>query len=291
MVSGILFPLVSIFIKTLKKSTGIRVILDFQGALEELTEFKRHYGKTFLFKFIYFFLKKAEKIFLNKVADGVEVVSDNCNKYLSNQYGYSGKTIKVSCGINQPFSKREWAEKRKYWKSKLGIPDNLNSFVYSGGIYPWQNIDEVVSFAYRNKSTVVYIFTPKRHHEKIKSKAPNNLFVRYLEHIEMVSALCAFDFGFLLRDSNYTNFVAFPNKYSEYINARLSVIVYENEIGCKPVDEKAKEALLTNYSKFNGAAFFTRGEPNEDEYNNEIRKLSYSTNVKKLSEFYDCLRK
>ena len=69
--------------------------------------------------------------------------------------------------------------------------------------------------------------------------APTNLYVTCLEYEEMLEALCAFDFGFLLRNDSITNFVAFPNKYSEYINARLSIVVNDKfELGCKPIDEK-----------------------------------------------------
>jgi hypothetical protein len=53
-----------------------------------------------------------------------------------------------------------------------------------------------------------------------------------LSHHEVVEGLCAFDFGFLLRHSDLTSFVAFPNKVGEYLNARLKIIIDSGNIGC-----------------------------------------------------------
>ena len=41
-----------------------------------------------------------------------------------------------------------------------------------------------------------------------------------------------FDYGLLLRDENITNYIAFPNKFSEYLNARLTILLKNKNIGC-----------------------------------------------------------
>ena len=159
-VSGVLFPVASLFIRQLKKKLNIKIILDFQGAVEELVEFPTK--NRFISNIIYFVLKKTESFFLANIVDGVEIVSDNCKKYLTTEYAFQGKTVKIPCGINKPYVITERNKYREKWIKKLKLPRNKVTFVYSGSTHPWQNLDKVIQFAKDNKDVIVYIFTDKK---------------------------------------------------------------------------------------------------------------------------------
>ena len=62
--------------------------------------------------------------------------------------------------------------------------------------------------------------------ELLKESFPKaNYYAGLVSHNQIFEYLSACDVGMLIRDDNFTNRVAFPNKFSDYINAGLSIVI------------------------------------------------------------------
>lgn len=214
-----------------KKVFSLNISNDPQGCVEEFIDYNHLDKPYFLRLCIYWIFKSSEFLFVRACVDMAEVVSQNGGQYLKDHYGFKGKIVVVPCGVDIVYREEDVANYREKWRRVFNINHDDKCFVYCGGLSPWQNVDKVIDFASKSKAKV-YIFSSESNHDYLKSFNIDNLHVHTLQHNEMLQALCAFDYGFLLRDSNLTNYVAYPNKYSEYINSRLKIILLEKNIGC-----------------------------------------------------------
>lgn len=264
----------------LKKKYRLRISLDFQGCVEEFIEYN-HLRKPYAVRFVVFLIFKVfEFFFVRFCVDLAEVVSNNGGKYLKRKYGFKGDIVIIPCGVDAVYDHADVSKFRKKWRDAFNIDSDDVCFVYCGGLSPWQNVDKVVDYAL-SVDFPVYIFTSKQNHHHLKSFGAANLHVHSLSHREMLEALCAFDFGFLLRDRDLTNYVAYPNKYSEYINARLRVVLLNRDIGC--ISERKE--LYLSFEEINSEGFV--GDRVEDHvFREEVKLTSYSHTIKSLADFY-----
>jgi len=273
----------------IKREYGISFSFDYQGAIEEIVEYKVVKNSIVLSYILYKTLRYYENIVIN-MSDGVEVVSQNCLQHIKKIYRTDTRQegVVVSCGIEYPVKESKYKEYRSYWRDKYNIATDDIACVYAGGIAKWQNVDEIIEKCKNQSAIKLYIFTSLKNQELIKKKydLSSNIYFDYLSHAELSEALCAFDYGFLLRNEDITNYVAFPNKYSDYINARLQVVVKNKKIGYYPVEEE-RESLIQNISKPLKKSKIKQ----DDIYNRYIEDLSYTSMVKNLVKYYQKLSK
>ena len=83
------------------------------------------------------------------------------------------------------------------------------------------------------------------------------------------------------RNEDITNFVAFPNKYSDYINARLQVVVKNSSIGYYPL-KKERQSLIQNVKE----PLEKIEKKDENLYESYIEDLSYTNMVKDLVKYH-----
>src|SRR5262249_4919366 len=145
--------------------------------------------------------------------------------------GYSGPITVVPCGIDTFFDDATYARHRFYWRNRLHLDPARPAAVYSGSMSKWQRVAEVVKIARATPRLQTYLFLVGNE-STFPTDLPPNVRIASLSHGDLIEALCAFDFGFLLRRSDWTNLVAFPNKASEYLNARLAIVVDTTNLGC-----------------------------------------------------------
>lgn len=223
--------------------------LDYQGALEEIIEYQIK-GTAILSKFYYTFFKFLErKIYKN--VDNIEIVSDNCRVHLQSTYGETKATFSfVPCVLLEIFDDEKYAENRQKWRSKFAFGVNELAAVYAGGVSKWQCIDDVMRFlnGFQGRS---FVFTSTANLASLSEQFPNSkVSMMTLTPEELKEALCAFDFGLLPREEDRTNFVAWPNKASEYYNARLTILLKSDKIGFyESLKEACQIQLNYNYSE------------------------------------------
>jgi hypothetical protein len=121
---------------------------------------------------------------------------------------------------------------RREIRSKWNISDNTMVMVFSGYRMAWQNMDRIIQIFQKLDQSghdIYFAFfcnIDKEFQERLNEAFPRkNYILKFLSFEDYFKNLCACDVGFLIRDHNLTNKVAFPNKFSDYINAGLLIAI------------------------------------------------------------------
>ena len=218
------------YIKEIKKyANNTKVFADIHGAAEELIEFG---GKNFVKRaesiVFYKIFKYYEKKFL-PLFDDYFVVSDGLKKYLFDEYGVNKNVHIVPCAVKSTEYEIEELKKfRKAAREKYGIKDNEILFIYSGGVSPWQCIEQTVDvfkkiklYDIENRCKLLILSGNFQYIQKFKDEC---ILVDSLPaELIPVTLPCA-DFAFMLRENYVTNNVAYPNKFLEYVSSGIKII-------------------------------------------------------------------
>ena len=212
-------------------ASGARIAFDMQGPVEEIGEYMRVFGSRGLARLLARLLAWAEHRFLRRWTNLVETMSGNAVRYLADQRPrFTGSVCVVKCGFPRAFTESEYRAKRDLWRKKLQLDDGRLAVVFAGTLSAWQNKDALFAFARLHSETRVYFFVPRAHHAELESLGLANVRCGFLPSSDLQSALCAFDYGLLMRRAGgIANSFAFPLKASEYANARLGILVDKNE--------------------------------------------------------------
>ena len=208
----------------------VKTFCDIQGVPEEIIEFLPLLQKCCRYPNFYAH-KKLIQYGLSNV-DSAFVVSDEminyCNKLLrgKNKVDY----YKVRCGVDSILDTNTKMVWRSQTRMELGIGESKTVFVFSGYRKPWQKIDYTIAFFKNvdkkmdNAHFCFFCNVDIEFENRLKEEFPRgNYTVKFLQKDEYFKYLVACDIGVLFRDNNTTNCVAFPNKFSDYINAGLIV--------------------------------------------------------------------
>lgn len=218
----------------LKKEFSVSLYIDIHGAFEDILEVAKRNNiiKQMLFRILYQFDKRVTLAGIQN-SDGVLVVTDALKNYLKEMY-YSKKEIDyfiVPCAPDMKLvTQNEFEVDRNNYRKKYGINSNEIVFIYSGGISSWQCVQESIELYRRiakkvDNPTRMLIFS--QNINAIKKMVKNdgeNIIIDSYSPTELMHALKAGDFAFLLRKNNVTNNVAFPNKFLEYVQSGMLII-------------------------------------------------------------------
>ncbi len=210
-------------------SNGVRVFADIHGAAEELVEFPKggllNRIKT---KLYYKLFKFYEKKHLSHFDDYL-VVSNGLKQYVYDEYGIKNNVHIVPCATRvERYDVCELQEFRKNAREKYNIKDNEILFVYSGGVSPWQCIEQTVeifeSIKRYDTENLCKLLILSGDYQYIQKYKKEYIIVDSLPAELIPLTLPCADFAFLLRGDYVTNNVAYPNKFLEYVSAGLRVI-------------------------------------------------------------------
>lgn len=229
-----------------KVSPQVKVVLDIHGTLEELKEFS---GKTFFQSVVrrfFYITSMVNQLSSIPVADGYFVVSNALKNHVNNKVkGLEKKRFFIiPCGIKEvEINKEESIKNRASYREKYGLSDDELLFIYSGGVSPWQCIEESVSLfkdfcAKSNRKCKMLILSGNLNY--ISKFKCDEIITDSYSGDEVRKVLCAGDYAFLLRGDYMTNHVAYPNKFLEYVSSGMRILATEN------VDDVAMQ--IRNYS-------------------------------------------
>ncbi|GAA0708784.1 hypothetical protein GCM10008904_19120 [Paraclostridium ghonii] len=282
------------------------ILLDIQGALEEIIEYEKGFNLIKNY-FKYFLKKEIMKKAINSV-DGAFVVTDElgsyCKNFLKLKNKNKFKVYKVRCCINNVLSSEEKIEYRKEIRDYWNIDDDTIVMAFSGYRMSWQNIDKIMNLFKQFDKKIEKVFfaffcnIDDEFELKVKESFPKgNYELKFLSFDEYFKYLCACDVGFLIRDYNITNEVAFPNKFSDYLNAGLILAMNKalkeplrviDEYNLKYIDTDSNiedcSNIMANRHK-NILDYYKTTEKickNELLYSRQIEKLNIQANHKKV---------
>jgi hypothetical protein len=164
-------------------------------------------------------------------------VSNQLVKYWEQNFNYvKGKEVVIPCTLDNKFfcdDTFNLSERTETIKSELGIKPNDVVFVYAGSAAPWQSfelMDKILSPLVEKDERIKILFLSKENKDNtyFKQKYPNRVFIKWLEHKDVLSYLHCCDYGLLLREHSDTNKVASPVKFAEYLYAGLPVLITKN---------------------------------------------------------------
>ena len=168
-----------------------------------------------------------------KITDYAFVVSDE-SVAETNSFCKKNKIqyMKIRCGCTETIDETKYLKDRQATRQELGVPDDAVAFVYSGSKDRWQKYTETVALfekiAANNKKCRFAFYMNLSDEDKAVLNhrlGEDRVIVRWVKPDQMLRDLAGYDVGMLLRDKNWTNKVAFPNKFSDYIHSGLALVM------------------------------------------------------------------
>lgn len=239
-------------LKKIKSLSGVPIYFDGHGSSEDIYECARQRGAIqFFLRYCAYILDIKLLKHYFKIANGSFVVSSGMRDYYQQKTNApaSFQYFRVPCATASVLDNTCYLSYRQEYRQYFSLLDDCIAFVYSGGIESWQCVEETVKI-YKHiaksisKNSKFFIFTYEVDKARQMIGEDNeDVIVISFKSSELIKALCAMDFAFLIRKDTITNNVAFPNKFLEYVNTRLKIIttpyvydvasqVKDNNLGC-----------------------------------------------------------
>lgn len=232
-----------------KHSPKTTLVLDIQGAVEE----KKEYATGFLRRCVVYPISRWSFGYALRHADAAFVVSDEIRDKCERACGrHAGRLqyYKVRCGFETLADAGTVGRYRAAFRAEKGLAPDTRVFCYSGYRAAWQKVDEIVEhfcrFDRENPNCYFAFFcnTDAAFEALLHEKFPRgNFCVELLSPDVYFKCLCGCDVGYILRDYNETNRVAFPNKFSDYLSSGLLVALN----GALPEPMRVISALPGHY--------------------------------------------
>lgn len=239
--------------KIKKKHPTAKIVIDVHGALEEIIEFKKKsFLKRIINSIIYRILKNIERKYM-KYSDGFLAVSVALKEYLIHEYNLVGKEFFIiPCAQErQHLQIEEKKVNRLKNRAKYKVNDDEKLFIYSGGLSPWQCIEESVRLfreIYKvDKKAKMLILSGDI--EGIRKYEGDGILVDSLPYYLVNEVLCAGDYAFMLRDDFITNEVAYPNKFIEYVASGMKIIATSHVADVAQQIKTYDIGVITDFSR------------------------------------------
>jgi len=292
----------------LARTRRVRLIYNSHGTLSELTEYPhgRNPVVRCLFAVIAWLLRKGEaKAYVE--SDAITVVSAELADSLRADYGVpKGRPeFVIPCGTEAMAASDDptWRlQTREEWRSRLGFDAAETVFVYSGGGSAWQCVPETITLfealvgQVEGKSRLCIFSQDPSITRLVADRAmrtSSSITIKALDASDVLGALTACDVGMMLRKRDRTNRVAFPNKFSEYVQAGCYVLLSDAtpaparvarrySVGSVVEDSDPSEYLhVIDERRRNLGAFYVKCDTAVAE------ALDYGRNVKPLIEWVE----
>lgn len=218
-------------ISSIKNNSNAPIYLDGHGASEDIYESARGGSNiSLMLRYLAYKLDISLIKYYLKYVDGSFVVSNGMKEYYDILSSHRKiHYVAAPCSTVSIDNHFDYNTIRREYRKKFGVSEVDLCFVYSGGIEPWQCVKETIDLFKKIASQIsepckMFIFTYEIEKVNHMVSGDDRFYVTSFKAEELRKALCAMNYAFLIRQDSITNHVAFPNKYLEYIQARLKVI-------------------------------------------------------------------
>jgi glycosyltransferase involved in cell wall biosynthesis len=276
-----------------KHPERIRVLADLRGAIsDEVSQGSRGFVGNLLTPYLRKFYERIENQVVLK-SDKILSVSNGFKEFLQTRYKVNNIAVIPTFVDTSHFNFSKPV--REFYRDKLGV-SNRTVLVYSGGVAPWQRLEDVVSLFVNLRQGIGNLFMlflsqePSTVRKLIEGRIqPCDVEVIRVPHHEVGGYLCAADVGILLRENILTNKVASPIKFSEYMCCGLPCILSENIGDTAEIIRQVNAGVILNSRK----DFVTQTELkrllslNREEIAKEMsQKYSSDIHIPEILKFY-----
>lgn len=120
----------------------------------------------------------------------------------------------------------------EFTKPDAAIRSSKDSFVYSGGLQPWQNIPEMMEVAKSLGKPLTVATNQIAEFKRLYEKSENHfLKLGTYPSNELLKVYTDASFGYVLRNDSVVNRVSFPTKLFEYIASGVIPVVKFDDLG------------------------------------------------------------
>jgi len=210
------------FVNVYRRNRKAKIIMWFQGLTPEESKMMR--GNSISSILRYHCYNLIERITVNNSYFNF-FVSDRMQRHYSEKYDYNGNNFMIIPCYNKNL-------KKEYFSSAI---KPKSSFVYAGGIFPWQCFTETSAIFKKIELQTpdAFLTVLTKDYEKaekiIKKEGIKNYEIKYVPLEEVMGELSKHKYGFLLREDNIVNNCATPTKMNTYLSAGL-VPIHTNAI-------------------------------------------------------------
>jgi hypothetical protein len=162
-------------------------------------------------------------------ADFKIAVSQELVNYWQNKFDYTRHNhVVIPCTLNSKHNQSQ--NNTTINREDCGYKKEDVILIYSGSVAQWQSFDLLFHFFEEqliNNKNIKIIFLCKETDTILafKNKYKTRITQLWCSESEVNDYLSLADYGVLLRDNTWTNKVASPVKFAEYLNAGLDVII------------------------------------------------------------------
>ncbi|MFS4491342.1 hypothetical protein [Maribacter sp. 2308TA10-17] len=202
------------FLNVYRRNRKAKIIMWFQGLTPEESKMMRGNSLSSKMRFLAYNWMERKTIH-NSYFNFF--VSDRMQRHYSEKYKYYGDNFLIIPCYNKGLNK-------EYFTSKIK-PES--SFVYAGGIFPWQCFTETAhifrEIEKKNPDALLTVLTKdqEKAEKVIKAEGVLNYKIKYVSLEEVMGELGKHKYGFLLREDNIVNNCATPTKMNTYLSAGL----------------------------------------------------------------------
>ena len=213
------------FWEVLKKNRKQKIIFWWQGVAPEEIIFGQKKMSLYL-RIKYLYLCGLEYLFLRYSSLNL-FVSESMLRHYKTKYGYKKDNYIIMPCFNQKINEDSFRYPNKYVKP---------SFVYAGGIQPWQCIDEalqlyaMVKLKYPDASMTLLTKDEELAQKLITKHSLADVTIKFVALENLNNELAKYKYGMLLRSDDPVNNVATPTKFNSYL-AVGSIPIISRTIG------------------------------------------------------------
>lgn len=196
-------------------SSRVKVIFDMHGLIGPEWQAM---GKNPLKKWINQWLENQ----CIKYSDHIITASEALKKLIERKYPPK-KIDCLPCLVDDKKFPQLSSQTIPYLRKKLNLPEKIIT-VYAGGMQEWQDFSEIINL-HKTHDWHLLILTPDiSTAEKIFAEIQDKCTIISVPHHEIYQYLQLADWGWLIRQDNLLNKIAFPTKAAEYLICGLPIV-------------------------------------------------------------------
>ena len=287
----------------LKKKYNVKFVFDMRGLwADERVDGKLWNLKNPIFKTVYNYFKKKEKLFLEN-ADYTISLTENAKNEIFSWKNINQKLIKIEvipcCADLELFNKNNIeTNKIQLFKNELKIKNEDFILLYLGSIGTWYMLDEMLEFfsvLKKEKPNSKFLFVTKDEHSRILETAEkygvsNDIIIRpgARDEIPYLISISQYSIFFIL--PSYSKKASSPTKQGEIMAMGIPIICNTNVGDTDKIVTDYKSGILVNnftLEDYKNAAELMNYSFDENEIiNGATQYFSLENGIEKYSKVY-----